>query len=630
MFAIPIAWLIYTMITKKRVEQVIFSEEILKKLRSDSGGLSLRVRSFIALFSLLFIITALSRPVSSDGKIEIESKSVDIVFAIDISKSMLATDSYPNRLEFAKRKALDLIEKMPKSRIGVIAFANNSYIVSPLTFDHRAVSYLLQNLDTENISEQGTSIETLLNSANEFLKSGDEKNLLIFTDGGDGESYEKELQLANSFDFKIYTVGFGSEDGSPIPQKDGSFIKYNGDIVITALNENIKNLSTGTGGFYLHSTNSSEDMDYISSQFSKLQSVEKKKQEIPVYIEYFYYPLSVAIFLLIPLFYSLPKWKRRGRGVATALLLFLVVGFSQDLEAGMFDFYHLQQAEELYQSGKYREAIEEYKKIELSDEVNYNIGNSYYRDGNFSEAVKHYRKVSSEDRELKRKTLHNLGNSYSSMEKFPEAKKSYEDSLEFSDEQNSSKTLENLEWVKKKIEEQRKEQEDQQNQSGQDGEKNRNDQNGDGEEKSEDQSQDGENSDQEDSQKDQNSKESDSKGEQQNSAEDGKKSDQDSEEQGSQQKEQKSDADAEQQQEGAEQSDENSSKQEFIKEKLENEDNSTSGKSRITGNEAEGDDNLTNDLQDEKIFRLLQNQEIGTKMFGILPYKENQNSVKPW
>lgn len=631
MFAIPIAWLIYTMITKKRVDQLIFSEDILKKLRSDSGGLSLRVRSFIALFSLLFIITALSRPVSSDGVLEVESKSVDIVFAIDISKSMLATDSYPNRLEFAKRKALDLIEKMPKSRIGVIAFANNSYIVSPLTFDHKAVSYLLNSLDTESISEQGTSIETLLESAKEFLKSENEKNLLIFTDGGDSESYSSELELANSYGFKIYTVGFGTEEGSPIPKKDGTFIEYNGNIVITQFNNNIKDLAKGSGGFYLHSTNSNEDIDYLSNEFKKLQSLEKKKQEIPIYIEYFYYPLMVALLLIVPLFYSLPKFRKKQKSVASILMLLLLSPLSQELEAGIFDFYHLDRADKLYSSGNYREAIEEYRKIDLSDEVNYNIANSYYRDGNFSEAIKHYRKVSAEDRELKQKALYNIGNSFASQELYEDAKKSYEESLKFG-EDNS--TNENLNWVKEILEKQKKEQENQQGQDGDNQQENQESQNSD--------QQDNKNQDSnsKDGDKEGESKESESENDESEDNQDAQQNSQDGEEsensedlddKSAKQKDQNSDSQGKEQ-EGenrSEQNENNNSKESFIKEKLDDE-NSSKNMSRTLGGEESADENLTDNLQDEKILRILQNQNIGTKIFGILPHKENSNDNKPW
>jgi Ca-activated chloride channel family protein len=609
------------MVTKKRVEQMIFSKEILEKLRTDSGGLSLQSRSYIALFSLLFIITALSRPVSDDGVAEIESKSVDIVLAIDISKSMLATDHYPNRLVFAKQKALNVIKNMPKSRVGVIAFANNSYIVSPLTFDHQAVSYLLQNLDTESISEQGTDYGNLLGSAEEFLKSEKEKNLLIFTDGGDGESYSDEIERAKSAGFKIYVVGIGSEDGSPIPQKDGSFLKYNGDIVITSFNDNVREFATESGGLFMKSTNGDSDVKFLTDEFQKLQSVEQKKQEIPIYIEYFYYPLWVAIALLIPLFYSIPRLLR-----AKNLLLPLLLFASTDSEAGLFDFYYLNSASEYNQNGEYQRAIEELQKVDPSDEVNYNIGNNYYSDGNYSEAIKSYRKVSHENSELKAKALHNVGNSYFQQDMLQEAIDSYEKSLKLSD---NNRTNENLQYAKEKLEEKKKQEEDQ-NQSGEDEEQESEEQNGNENGNSEDK--DGEKGESEEQQEDGEPKEDSGDSESSDGGDldsDNQKADSGEEKSSDSKQKETQQESGEGEAKSSDGEDNRTEEQSFIKEKLENDSNS-SEPLKTTFEEGFGDENTTDRLQDEKILKALQNQDIGTKMFGILPHKESLDGVKPW
>jgi len=441
MFPLPLIWLVYRLITKKRAKQNLFSAEILKKLKTSSGGISSKARSIITLISLLLMVIALARPVIKEGVVEVESKSVDIVIALDISKSMLAEDRYPNRLDFSKRKIVEILHGLDRNRVGVIAFANSGYTVSPLTFDKKGVEYLVRNIDSQNISAQGTSILKLLQSADMFLKENRDKLLIIFTDGGDSLDYTNEIEFAKDSGMDIFVIGVGSESGSPIKLGDGQFLKNHGNIVITKFNPAIKNLALKTGGVFMKSVNSQDDVEYILKEIKKIDSEEIKKDEITIYMELFIYPLIFSLILLFPIFYSFPKIRK-----LKYLLLLPLVFPNGDIKAGIFDWYYLNKADTFFQNGNYAKAIQNYSEIKNSDEVKFNIGNSWYLDKNYSKAIENYSKI--ENPQLKQNSLYNIGNSYVQLEKLEKAKTVYEKALILGE---NPKIRENLEWVKNRL-----------------------------------------------------------------------------------------------------------------------------------------------------------------------------------
>ena len=148
----PLFILFGLLLTQKEAQATFFSEEVINRLRVSANTLTLRARNALFMLIGILLVIALAGPVIKEGKIEIKAKSADIMIALDISDSMLAEDVYPNRLRLAKQKALDFLRLAPNERIGVVAFAKNSYLVSPLSFDHDAVAFLLKNLDTSSIT----------------------------------------------------------------------------------------------------------------------------------------------------------------------------------------------------------------------------------------------------------------------------------------------------------------------------------------------------------------------------------------------------------------------------------------------------------------------------------------------
>jgi Ca-activated chloride channel family protein len=630
MFAVPLIWLMYLFLTKKHKSQAIFSEEVLKKIVNPSGGLSIKTRTVLTFISLFFAIIALARPVIPDGEIEIESKQVDVVFALDISKSMLAKDMYPNRLEFAKQKILTLIKNSKNNRIGVIAFANGSYIVSPLTFDKEAVKYLVHNLNTLNITEQGTSIKSLLASAKEFLRDHKEKILVIFTDGGDKDDYSEEIKIALDEEIKILVVGIGTEKGSPIETENGTFLKHNDSIVISKINENIKNLALATNGIFIKSTNSLEDINTVLAEVNSLTANETKKQTIPIFIELFYYPLSVSILFLIPIFFSFPRFGKKNRTYRMVsknrmnhfIFLFFVIIFSASfnkLEAGFFDFLTIQDAEENYKNSNFEDSTKLYKELlrsNNSDEVKYNLANSFYKSQNYSSALKLYEELAkskNKNIDFNQQVYHNLGNTQVAMNKLQESIESYKKSLEF---KYSKTTDENLKWAEEQLKKQEQQEKNQEQNSNQN-------KNQDGEEKDKNQeSQQDKNQDSENNENNKNQQNEDKvdKNDKKNSEDSDNKKNGESD---SKNQPEKSNDNGDQKDKKEEEQ-----KSKFTKTKEEQLSDKDLDQNTTM---IQAQDPHISDREEEKLLELLQNLKANTKIYTIVPpQKEADLDVKPW
>ncbi len=444
-------------LVKKEAQEEFFSKEVMDKLRVSVNTLSLKTRNKLFFLISVLIIIALAEPVIKDGVIEIKSKSADIMIALDISDSMLAEDVYPNRLKFAKQKAIDLLKLAPRERVGVIAFAKNSYLVSPVSFDHDAVRFLLSKLSTDSITEKGTDFIALLNVVNKTVKKEEKKHLLILSDGGDKDDFSDEIEFAKENNIIIYVLGIGTEKGAPIKNKDGSFIKYKGKIIVSRLNENIASLATSSAGVYIQSVKSDEDIKAMMREINRTSNKkELQVQEVQKFIPLFYYPLYLAVFILLIATSSLAR-----KSSTLGALIISILLITPDTNAELLDFLDLREAKEAYEAGDYEKSAKIYAK-HAEDTNNsksfYNYGNSLYKQENFDAAIKSYNKAKFDDNRSKANTLANIGNSYVKQAKeksLEEALKAYKESLKYKEDKE---VRENLEAVKKELKKQKSKQ----------------------------------------------------------------------------------------------------------------------------------------------------------------------------
>jgi len=514
--------LFYFIMTGSKESFSAFDKDVLDRLRHENKSLSRMARNTLFLMSFILMILAMSQPVIKEGEIVVEAKSADILVGIDISDSMKAEDRYPNRLDFTKAKAMELIKTAPHNRIGVLAFAKHDYIVSPLSFDHSSVAFLLSKVNTGNITEKGTHLDSMLRSAISMLEHADTKNLLLFTDGGDSDDFTKEIDLAKENGLRLFIIGVGTTKGSPVRSEEGGFVKHNGNILISKLNENIQDLATKTGGVYIESVLGDKDIKTMLKEIESITEKSTLKEEtIPQYIQLFYYPLALSIFFLLLAFSSVPKQLAKS----FVLLVFVMLGY-EDARAGLLDFKKLEQAKEAYANEEYKKSASMYEEFAIdSPEAVYNLGNSLYKDEDYEGALKVFNEVFTEDSSLKSKALHNAGNTQVKLEKYEDALKSYEEALEFKEDKQ---TKENYEAVKKFLEEQKKQEQenkDEQDQENQDQE-NKDQQKQDSKDKKDSDKQDkSENKDQKEDKesKDEDKKESSDKDDKQKSEQDSKK-----------------------------------------------------------------------------------------------------------
>lgn len=457
----PFLILFAFLLTQKEKHEEFFSQEVMDKLRVNAATLTLKARNAIFFLVGFLIIITLSQPAIEEGKVKIQSKSADVMIAIDISDSMLAQDVYPNRLEAAKRKGLALLQEAKDERIGVVAYAKNSYLVSPLSFDKASVSFLLAQLDTSSITEQGSDFLSVIETVNKIQKDEPKKTLLILSDGGDKSDFSDEIALAKKSGITVFILGIATKEGAPIKREDGTFIKYNDEIIISKLNENIATLATKTGGVYIEATTSQEDIKRMMLEIQRVsEKKELKSQEIQKSKPLFYYPLSLALFLLL---IALSSFGKKNISHASVLLLLALFSY-QEAEAGVLDFMNLKKAKEAYESKNYEESAklyDEYAKESKNPQSYYNSANSYYKQKKYKEAIEAYNKAAFDDESGRAKNLSNLGNAYAKDGDLQKAIEAYKESLKIEDNKD---IRENLEEVKKfyKEEEQKKEQNNQQ------------------------------------------------------------------------------------------------------------------------------------------------------------------------
>ena len=449
------------LLTQKETQEHFFSDEVMKKLQVGANTLSAKARNIFFFLVLVLVIIALAGPIIEEGEVEVKSKSADIMIALDISDSMLAEDVYPNRLKFAKQKAMDLLKMAPDERIGVVAFAKNSYLVSPMSFDHNAVRFLLDKLSTESITEKGTDFSALLDVVNKTIKKETKKYLLILSDGGDEDDFSDEIAYAKEKNIVIFILGIGTTKGAPVKKEDGSFIKKDGNVLVSKLNENISKLATESSGVYIQSIKSNSDIQAMLDEIEAVSEQKELKSEmVRKFIPLFYYPLGLALLLLLVATSSLYKKEKLALPLVALLAVFSV--FAQDANAGMLDFMELEKAKSAYENADYNTSQKIYSDYAMSSQNSqsyFNAGNALYKQEKYDEAIKSYEKAYFENNVSEANKHGNIANAYakqSTQESLEKAVKSYEKSLELNEDKEIK---ENLEAVKKALEKQKKEQE---------------------------------------------------------------------------------------------------------------------------------------------------------------------------
>jgi len=309
---------------KKRTQNKFANSELLEKLAPNKSVFKSVLKLIVFLLGLSFLIIALVNPKMGSKLKTVKREGVDVVFALDVSKSMLAEDIAPNRLEKAKQIISKTIGKIGSDRVGIIIYAGNAYPLLPITTDHGAAKMFLQNANPDMVSSQGTAINQALELARTYYNNDEQTNrfLILISDGEDHQEETKQIaqDIANE-GVKLYTVGVGSEKGAPIAMKlNGQLLGYKkdakGETVITKRNsEVLKEIAEASDGAYLDGNKTDVPVDAIEKVITNAQKSEFETTQFSDFKDQFQWFLGLGLlFLLLDvfLFDKKTKWVKKA------------------------------------------------------------------------------------------------------------------------------------------------------------------------------------------------------------------------------------------------------------------------------------------------------------------------------
>ncbi len=471
--------------------QKFAASHLLGKLCANVSAERRTVKKALVLAAIFCCFVALARPQHGSKWVEVKRKGIDILFAVDTSKSMLAEDVRPNRLQRAKFAILDFVGQLEGDRVGLMPFAGSAYLMCPLTIDYGAFESSLDAVNTTIIPKGGTDLAAAIREAGSVLSNEANHKILVFIT--DGENLQgdalKAAEKAAEEGMTIYTVGVGTQTGELIPlsrngktgfvkDKDGKFITSHLDE--TALTK----IAEVTGGLYVPLGAGGEGLQTIYQEKLSLvpkEELAEKRHKVP--LERFVWPLGAAIVLLMLEFvvsgrksarsFKIPFIKTAGRRdkVTAALLLLFLLG------SPLIHAARASEGEDAYRKGDYLTAAEFYdealQKTPDDARLHFNYGTAAYKNNMYDEAAKAFQEaLKSDDLALQEEAYFNRGNALfqqgsesvqtdaqHSMEMWQQALDSYDGALQLNSMNDDARF--NQELVKRKLEELKKQQEEQ-------------------------------------------------------------------------------------------------------------------------------------------------------------------------
>lgn len=479
--------------TKERLIAQFVQSRLLAQLTVGVSKTRQKVRLALLVSAVALAVLALARPQWGFSWEEVAQKGLDIVVAIDTSRSMLAADIPPNRLERAKLAAMDLMKLAKNDRLGLVAFAGSSFLQCPLTLDEEAFRQGVAALDVNIIPQGGTAIgETIQTALAAFKEGENHKILVLFTDGEDHEAGVLEAaKAASAKGLRIFTIGVGSAAGELIRVRDEKgkmdFLKdESGNVVKSRLNETLlQQIAGAAGGFYLP-LRGANTMDLLYERgLAPLPKSEFNAKLMQRHHERFYWPLGIAVVLLVVEMF-LPERQKVRRPVpgtqaptsaAAAALLYLLFAILSPLSASASSATALKN----YESGKYDAALKEYDRLRLQRpedaRLAFNAGAAAYQAKQFEDATRHFSGATgARDPKLAQSAFYNLGNAYFQLgdaaAEAAQKQEAWESAVGFYDtalKLNSADTdaKHNRDFVQRKLEELKKQQDKQQSKDNQ-------------------------------------------------------------------------------------------------------------------------------------------------------------------
>jgi Ca-activated chloride channel family protein len=399
--------------------------ELVRQLMPDVSRWRAAAKYGLLLGSLTLLIVAFARPHWGSGTKTEKRKGIETIIAMDISNSMLAKDVTPSRLDRSKMMVENLVDKFSNDKIGLIVFAGDAFVQLPMTSDYVSAKMFLSSIDPSMIGTQGTDIATAIDMAIHSFSQDDQvgKAIIVITDGEDHEGGAVEAAAdAKSRGMRVYVLGVGSPNGSPIPDPStGKFmLDETGNTVMSALNEDMcRQIAEAGGGAYIHVENGYAAQEQLNDELDKLSKKEITAEVYNSYDEYFIWFALVALVLLIlevlllerknPLLRNVHLFRSRK---ATMLLVLALLSLNA---VAQVDRQYVRRGNRLFRSGQFADAEVQYRKAVEANANNsqavYNLGNALMAQKKDSAAVEQFQAAARMEKDPQRKYLsfHNIG-----------------------------------------------------------------------------------------------------------------------------------------------------------------------------------------------------------------------------
>ncbi|MDN3665061.1 VWA domain-containing protein [Algibacter miyuki] len=306
---IPVIILLFLMLQfwRYRAQKKFADKELLKRLSPNKSVFKSVLKVVVLCLAFLCFTIALVNPKIGTKLETVKREGVDIVFAVDVSKSMLAEDIAPNRLEKSKQLVTQIINNLASDRVGIIAYAGKAFPQLPITTDYASAKMFLNNMNTDMLSSQGTAISEAIKLATTYFDDEEQTNrvLIIISDGEDHtEEAAAVAEQAHDEGIRIFTIGVGDEKGGPIPiKRNGVVLNYKkdkqGETVITRLNEDtLKKIADEANGAYINGKNTTDVVTNIREILNGMDKTEFEAKQFADFKDQFQWFLGLGLFFL--------------------------------------------------------------------------------------------------------------------------------------------------------------------------------------------------------------------------------------------------------------------------------------------------------------------------------------------
>lgn len=310
LFAVPVVAVLFLLVLfwKHRTQKKFADSRLLRKLSPDRSLFKSVLKISVFCLALTALAFGLVNPKIGTKLETVKREGVDVVFALDVSKSMLAEDIAPNRLEKSKQLVTQIINSLSGDRIGIIGYAGSAFPQVPITTDFSSAKLFLNGMNTDMVSSQGTAITEAIAMAKTYYDDEEQTNrvLFIISDGEDHEGNLSQIaEEAASEGIKIYTIGVGTTTGGPIPIKRNGVLQYykrdqNNEQVITRLGEDrLKEIASQANGKYIEGNNTKDVIEEVTAILNRMDKKEFDAKQFTDFKDQFQWFLVAALFLLI-------------------------------------------------------------------------------------------------------------------------------------------------------------------------------------------------------------------------------------------------------------------------------------------------------------------------------------------